>query len=56
MYKSMIFHEIQSFCAVYYFRFFPEEEFICGTASTFHGREVYRSGEDGGTMRSQDGH
>jgi hypothetical protein len=34
---------------------FTNEEFICGTASTIHGREVYRSEEGGGDITFQRG-
>jgi len=55
MSNSLISHEIQSFCAVNIPRFFADEEFIFGAASTIHGREVCRSAKKVGTMRSKEG-
>jgi hypothetical protein len=40
-------HENQAFCAMKFPRSFTDEEFICGTASKIHGREVNRSRKDG---------
>jgi hypothetical protein len=45
---SLKFHGIHSFCEMKFSRSFTDKEFICGTASKIHGREVCRSREDGG--------